>query len=188
MPDRCLLCAHPTGRLVVRKPEVALRRCDRCHFVQQDPVPEPVAYDERYEHAGGSYGVELMRDKQLFLRRDERVVRTLASAGASGPLLDVGAGAGILLEAARNVGWDAIGLELARASVDDIRTRLKLDVHACAIEDAPLAAGSIGTVTFSHSLEHLLDPVRALRAAWRVLRPGGFVHVAVPHWRSAKRW
>jgi hypothetical protein len=45
-------------------------------------------------------------------------------------------------------------------------------------------------VTFSHSLEHLLDPVGALHSAARLLRAStrdGYVHVAVPHWRAAKR-
>ena len=41
--------------------------------------------------------------------------------------------------------------------------------------------GSFSTVYASHILEHLLDPSEALRNWWRVLVPGGFLIVVVPH-------
>lgn len=183
---RCLICAHEAGGFLLRKRSLVLARCERCGFVQQDPLPGAAEYDARYQHVDG-YCSDTLRDKPLFLRRDERVLAGLARAGAAGPLLDVGAGAGILMEAARSVGWRAVGLELAQASVERIRGELGLEVHACGLESAPLAPESFGVVTFSHSLEHLLDPVGALRGAARLLRPGGLVHVAVPNWRAAKR-
>jgi SAM-dependent methyltransferase len=68
-----------------------------------------------------------------------------------------------------------------------IRQRHGVTVHELPIEEAPLADGGFGVVTFSHSLEHLRDPVQALRRTRQLLRPGGRVHVAVPNWRAAKR-
>lgn len=51
--------------------------------------------------------------------------------------------------------------------------------------DAQTLAGlpdeSFTTVYASHILEHLEDPKEALRNWWRVLRPGGFLVVVVPH-------
>src|SRR5574337_1812195 len=44
-----------------------------------------------------------------------------------------------------------------------------------------LADESFGTVYASHILEHLPDPVEALRNWYRVLKPGGFLLFAVPH-------
>ncbi len=183
---RCLICSHASGTFVLRKGGLVLARCNRCRFVQQDPLPEAQEYDSRYEDAGG-YSDELLRDKHLFQQRDERVVHALSLLGAQGPLLDVGAGAGILMEAARKLGWEAIGLELAKPSLDRIRMVLRMEAHACAIEHAPFAPGTFGAITFSHSLEHLLDPLLALRSAAGLLRPGGLVHIAVPHWRCVKR-
>jgi SAM-dependent methyltransferase len=171
------------------KGSLQLVRCRACRFVQQHPLPEAGEYDGRYTDAG-SYGTQQLPHKHLFLQRDVAVLQALAARGAAGPLLDVGAGAGIMLEAARAQGWRGIGLELAQPSVAHIRDGLGCEVHACAIEQAPLEPGSVGVVTFSHSLEHLLDPVGALRSAARLLRAStrdGYVHVAVPHWRAAKR-
>ena len=55
------------------------------------------------------------------------------------------------------------------------------------MEEAPLEPDSFGVVTFSHSLEHLQDPVSAVRKAGCALRAGGLLHIAVPHWNAAKR-
>jgi SAM-dependent methyltransferase len=40
---------------------------------------------------------------------------------------------------------------------------------------------SFETVYASHLLEHLDDPITALRSWWRVLKPGGHLIVCVPH-------
>lgn len=184
---RCLVCAHGVGRFVLQKQGLVLARCHACGFVQQDPLPAADEYDARYQDVEG-YCDALVRDVQLFLRRDEVELAALARLGATGPLLDVGAGAGILLQAAQRRGWEAVGLELASPSVQRIRDELGLTVIQEPIEQAPLAPGSFGVVTFSHSLEHLREPVSALRCAARLLRPGGLVHIAVPNWQAAKRW
>lgn len=182
----CLICAHDAGGFLLRKESLVLARCRRCGFIQQDPLPAAEEYDARYHDAQG-FCAHLLRDKDIFLRRDEHCLRRLMRGGAAGPLLDVGAGPGILMEAARSLGWNAVGLELSQPSVQRIRGALGMVVHACAIELAPLEPESFGVVTFSHSLEHLRDPVLALRSAAHFLRPGGVVHIAVPHWRAVKR-
>jgi len=41
---------------------------------------------------------------------------------------------------------------------------------------------SLDFVYSSHMLEHVDDPVSCVRAWWRVLRPGGYLIVVVPHW------
>src|SRR5678816_381488 len=93
-----------------------------------------------------------------------------------------------MLEAGHKVGWKAIGLELSPQSAHHVRNSSGADVHQCSIEEAPIASGTMGVITFSHSLEHLIDPVRSLARAHELLRPGGVVHIAVPHWNCVKRW
>lgn len=74
------------------------------------------------------------------------------------PGLDIGAGADPLNATFRR--WD------------------KADGDATFLEGVPDAA--FWSVYSSHCLEHLADPVTALRNWWRVLRPGGFLVVVVP--------
>ena len=48
-------------------------------------------------------------------------------------------------------------------------------------EKLPLADGSIDFVLTSHVLEHMHNPIEALREWARVTRPGGFVFAIIPH-------
>jgi SAM-dependent methyltransferase len=92
-----------------------------------------------------------------------------------GALLDVGAGRGRFVAAARRAGWDARGIEPAagRAAAGG--------VEPVGVEDAAVAPGSLAAVTVWHVLEHVADPAGALRAAHRWLRPDGVLLVGVPN-------
>ncbi len=186
MGFNCLVCEHDSGGFVLKKDRLVLSKCRQCGFIQQDPLPDPQQYEAVYQDAEG-YCEELLRGEEIFKRRDTGVLEDLATLGGNGPLLDVGAGAGLILRAAMERGWEAVGLELAQPSAEYIREEVGATVHTEPIERAPLESGSFGVVTFSHSLEHVLDPTAALRAAARSLRPGGLVHIAVPNWKAAKR-
>ncbi len=76
-------------------------------------------------------------------------------------MLEVGCGHGLLLDEARARGWSVEGLELAAASREHARS-LGLDVRDQTLEEARPA--TYGAVVLADVLEHLDDPVGALRA------------------------
>ena len=88
-----------------------------------------------------------------------------------GPVLDVGAGDGTLLDALRKRGREATGLE---------RNDARPDFEDKSIEEVS-GDGTWAAVVLWHSLEHLPRPRAAVRAAARLLKPGGVLAVAVPN-------
>jgi len=183
---RCAACAAAHGRLVLEKEGLQLWRCASCALVQRHPMPSVEEVRAMYA-SDGHYGDECMGQLEAFLERDRTVVHDLLARGGPGPLLDVGCGAGILLRAAQEAGLLVTGLELSGPSAERAREALGVAVHETEIEHAPLEDGSLGIVTFSHSLEHVREPTAALRRARALLAPGGLVHIAVPNWKAAKR-
>ena len=102
---------------------------------------------------------------------------TRSSAHAPrGRLLEVGCGHGLLLDEARKRGWAVEGLELADASREHARS-LGLDVRDQTLEEAE---GTYGAVVLADVLEHLDDPVGALRRSRGLLAPGGVALIVTP--------
>jgi SAM-dependent methyltransferase len=124
------------------------------------------AYGDWYRPPDGrfaSLGDAVLRRTRASLAH--RLHRTLPP----GPVLDVGAGDGTLVEAFARHGREAVGLE-PHASGPHIRN--------AEIEEM---TGAWAAVIFWHSLEHLRQPSRALSHAASLLVPGGLLVVAVPN-------
>jgi SAM-dependent methyltransferase len=104
--------------------------------------------------------------------------RTGGSAGGS--LIDVGAGAGGVTAI---LGWApdrAVVLEGSALLVGAAKVRHGLAGVRGDVTTLPLADGGAEVVCLLDVIEHLVDPVVALREAARVLGPGGRVVVNVP--------
>lgn len=97
-----------------------------------------------------------------------------------GRYLDVGCGSGASLGRARSVGWRVTGIEMDATAAARAR-RLAEAVHTGDILSVPLPAGQFDVVTAFHVLEHLPDPVGALRRMLAWLAPGGLLIVDVPN-------
>jgi len=100
-----------------------------------------------------------------------------------GRLLDVGAGAGWLVEQLRSLGWDAEGLDFDPRAVERARGR-GLKLHQGGLLQQKFPGAIFDAVTMSHSIEHVHDPVGWLAEARRVLKPGGRLAIATPNTRS----
>jgi SAM-dependent methyltransferase len=94
--------------------------------------------------------------------------------------LDVGTGAGGILDLAANDAAEAAAVE----PQGDARAALVKDGFTVypTIEDAP--DGHFDIISLFHVFEHLTDPIGFLRSARRKLAPGGTVCVEVPHARD----
>jgi len=98
-------------------------------------------------------------------------------------LLDVGCGAGNLLQAARKNGWNAQGLDVSAGAVKHVRS-LGFEVFEGELQDAGFPSGHFDVVTAAELLEHMFDPRPLLNEVARVLRPGGLFWTTTPHARG----
>jgi len=155
-------------------------RCARCGLAYTDPRPTAEDIGRFYPQSYG--GLErdglLARAEEAYRCRQQReVVAWLADLRPRrGRLLDVGCGAGDLLAVLRADGWDAEGVEPAAAAADLARRRHGLRVLTGRFEEAQVT-GLFDVVTLAGVLEHLHDPLSALRRARALLRPQGLVAI-----------
>ena len=146
-------------------------RCESCGVATTDPWPSAetltAAYAGWYRPVGGRF---LGAGDALLRRSRGALALRLEQICPPGPVLDVGAGDGSLVDAIRARGRTAVGLERVPTR-PDIRAGDIMDV-----EERDWAA-----IVFWHSLEHLKSPGAALEHAAGLLRDGGALVIAAPN-------
>ncbi|HWH10502.1 MAG TPA: class I SAM-dependent methyltransferase [Solirubrobacteraceae bacterium] len=174
-PWREVAPAEPAHAATIR-----LLRCARCATAVTDaPVP-PEAHDT------GAYATHQPRLRRLAAplldRFDRQRLRLLAAPGPR--LLDVGAGRGRFVAAARAAGFQADGIEPSKRGVRAAREHYAVDLRSEQIDSAEVAEASLDAVTLWHVLEHLDDPASALATIAGWLAPGGVILIGVPNLAS----
>ena len=156
-------------------------RCLSCGLAYLNPRPTAETIREFYPGSytgAGRHGLVDRLETNHRCRQQREVVEWLAARRRSrGVVLDVGCGSGDLLVALRADGWRVQGVEPAPGGAREAREQRGLDVLAGRFEDVELPPCAYDVVVFAGVLEHLHDPLAALRRAGRLLVPGGLLAV-----------
>lgn len=109
-------------------------------------------------------------------------VARLSELGASGRMIDLGTGPGLIPIMIASEWEDAeiFGVDLSREMLRIAHEHRAISVHAgrlrfeyADVRELPYDDASFDAVFSNTILHHIADPVPVLREAWRVLRPGG---------------
>ena len=131
--------------------------------------------DEYFEH----HGADAKRQAALAL-----VQRARELTGRRGRLLDIGAGRGEVLLAARQDGWAVVGIEPSTNFAEHAERHAGVEILRCPVEQCRFPDASFDVVMLSAVLEHLYNPAETVREIARILRPGGAVFIDVPNERG----
>lgn len=158
--------------------------CSTCELVFRNPAPLPDARLTAYEDLEIRPGrTQLQEKKQRHYRHALCEIEQHALNG-SRRLLDFGSGAGGLLLAANEAGFEVTGLEVQRAMAAWVRENRGLRVLAETINGPGLADETFDCITSTQVFEHLADPRATLRTLLEKLRPGGLILTEVPNLRD----
>jgi len=162
----------------------AVWACGRCGLYFPDPMPIPRhGLDQHYKVDPAEYFATHDRDAKL-VRSQHLLDEAAGLLGRKGALLDVGAGRGEMLRAARESGWEATGIEPSPTFADYAAAYAGCKVICRPIEEWHFGAGTFDVVILSAILEHLYNPDATMAAVSRVLRPGGALYLEVPNERG----
>lgn len=190
--ERCPMC-HATERKVVGTTDGGTTAlfCLHCGLTYASHVlPDAILSDASYHTGGSAFGTDYQSEviRGLVEEVADHRLDVLEELGITGGrLLDVGAGLGHMVRRAIDRGWEAEGIDIVPEACSAARRMYDVTVHPGTIE----SVGDIGrfdVVCFGQTLEHLPDPVAALRyVRENLLVPGGRVFIEAPNAKCLAR-
>jgi 2-polyprenyl-3-methyl-5-hydroxy-6-metoxy-1,4-benzoquinol methylase len=161
-----------------------LHRCGSCGALL-NPLVWKSGADAELEAEwfdGGAYDAASSKWVELFERWNaERTYNRLRKAGLrTGRVLEVGIGSGATLDFLRQKGFDVEGCDMSATVCAAARKKYGFLVHHSTLDQVD-PAQPFDAIVLNHVVEHVSDPVPFLEQARALLRPGGFVHIAVPN-------
>lgn len=178
--NRCPLCEERD----FRQGRLGLLICNSCRLVLSPAIWQPQV-NERMEEEW--FGESYEQRKSSFWVRwfeawtNHKTLSRLAAQALSGKrLLEIGVGSGSFLRAAKNCGYEVMGCDLSEPICRQVQQQIGAPMHCGPLESLE-AEGCFDVVVMNHVLEHVQRPVEFLQKVFRLLAPGGIVHVAVPN-------
>jgi SAM-dependent methyltransferase len=182
-PGACPVCAAPDPAFFQRAGGRDLLVCRACRHVFWAEMPTAAEleafYRDAYTESHGQAGIQASQRAYYRGHATELAAAcgisvdamAIADIGCSYPVFleeAAAAGAGIVL----GVDWSEEARAAGRATGIAMMTPVEF---AAEVPDA-----SLDVLRYAHVLEHLTDPLGALRSDLRKLRPGGLVYVTQP--------
>ena len=186
----CPACGQGRYHGIELGEDAPLRRCDSCDLVFAPAYGDPEEiYVDGYLKGETDFGLDIFNP--LFQEYLDHVAHLrlalIERTQTPGRLLDVGCGSGEVLVAARARGWEVAGAEPVEDSAKMAVEERGLDVRCALLEESGLPERSYDVVSAFHVLEHMTDGLSFLQSISRWARPGGYVVIEVPNWRSVHR-
>ncbi len=175
----CPACGKRDGRHLGAKNGFEMYSCRACRSLFTDRVPR----DEEEENYDEYYTESNLTVPDFIMQRLNEILTGFEPYRQTNRILDIGFGAGSMLDAAKDLGWEVYGLEVSRPAVEQARAR-GYNVFHGALKDSGHPTHFFDVVTASEIIEHLPDPEADLKEIARVLRPGGLFWGTTPSAQS----
>jgi 2-polyprenyl-3-methyl-5-hydroxy-6-metoxy-1,4-benzoquinol methylase len=179
MPLSCILCGDTNSTSCFTECNHTLRRCSSCGHTYSSYTTN--------QHYDGYFGEEIDPAGMFWWDGAHRAMYTAFRRkfldNRGGNLLDIGCGLGYFVKfVADTPGWNAVGCELSAAAVRFSNAQLRLpNVFAGSVEALDFPESHFDVITLWDVIEHLTDPRPVLRAALRLLKPGGVLFLHTPN-------
>ena len=180
----CQACGATERRLFIRHQGMELYECPACRLVYLDPMPSEgqirALYDDVLDGATTGYFAKVESKMRRSRRRIRQLKRHLPARGRL-RFLDVGSSGGFMVEAAREAGFDAWGIDLDPTSVDWARAHYPQGRYFQGTIEAFDPGGlAFDAVYCSEVIEHVADANSFINAITALMRPGGVLYLTTP--------
>jgi SAM-dependent methyltransferase len=189
-PAPCPICGESASALrasrTVAFKSYRLLVCTRCGQNYCDPAPTAEEIVSFYQ---GDYHCELRQEggtEKAFGAKYRRYRDWVVIFLRSGRSIDVGAATGLFPSMLKAAGFDAEGTEFNRASAEWGAAHYGIRIRLGGLEQIASESATFDLISMTDVLEHTENPLRALQAASRSLKPRGFMLITFPDIHSVE--
>lgn len=177
----CNCCGDSAWKPLFEENGYTLRRCRNCGLHAIDPMPSVgtrMTEMEEGHFAGGRRVLDARRQSAAECAQRpqfEKYVERVSHHRADGRWLDIGCGAGSLMQLAHEYGFKPEGIELTPVRRGVAEELTGLTVHGRPVEELDFPDGIFDVISLIDVFSHLTDPSATLRELARILAPDGVV-------------
>ncbi len=189
----CQVCGAAERRLFIRHQAHELYECAACGLVYLEPMPSEAELEALYCDSARGESSGYFAKVASKMRRSRRRFRALARhlrPGHGGRFLDIGSSAGFMVEAAREAGFEAWGIEPDPSAVRFARAHYPRGHYiAGRIESFDWTGARFDALYCSEVIEHVPDANRFMAKVAALVGPGGVLYLTTPdigHWRRPR--
>jgi SAM-dependent methyltransferase len=188
----CPVCLSARASSVTRANGLDVLGCRGCGTIYVHPLPSPAEtralYADAFEGATTGYFAKI-GTKMRRSRNRVRALRRFVPQG--GRFLDVGCSGGFMVEAAREAGFAATGVDLEPPAIGYARKQFPEGTFFCGTieEFAATSPDRFDVVYSSEVIEHVPDVRSFAHTIARLLRPEGVLYITTPdltHWSQPR--
>jgi 2-polyprenyl-3-methyl-5-hydroxy-6-metoxy-1,4-benzoquinol methylase len=170
------------------KEEFTIVSCESCGLKFVNPRPDATEIGKYYaspdyvSHGGKKNVLNFLYSqvRKFSIRKKYKLVKTMAKGRK---LLDIGCGTGEFLLYCKQNGFDVTGIEPGEKPRNFARESYKLDIYG-EEELNNLVRPEFDVITLWHVLEHIHPLRERMNKIMEILKPGGFIIIAVPNSES----
>jgi SAM-dependent methyltransferase len=160
-----------------------LLECGQCGILYGNPALSPDALASAYREADFDSGPEAQYASATYAAQIRKILARLPDLKGA---LDIGTGDGVFLEQLLRLGFhDVAGVEPSLAPVAAAKAHIKPLIRPGLFRAADYSCGSLSLISCFQTLEHVWDPLETVQGAYRLLKPGGALVIAVHNRKSA---
>ncbi len=181
---QCIYCNSLSLVKLPRYTSKFLCKCKNCGLVFAQKIPtneELYNYYQKYTVRNDYY------ISPITLNRYREILHSLESFRLTNRILDVGCGHGAFLSVAKEMGWDAYGVELSE-NLAAYCNQKGLNVLHGTLKKYAEKLPSFDLIFSLEVLEHMYNPNQEIQLFYKLLRKGGAVYITTPNFNSLLRF
>ena len=180
------LCQSDSYEIIYPKTKSGrIVKCKNCGLIYANPRITDFLIKDQILTSEKKIGQEYISDEKNKIKNFKNRLKKIKKFNPSkGQLLDVGSYTGLTIIAAKELNWQATGVEPNKTAADYGIKKYNLKIKNTLLEKACFPSNNFDVITLFQTIEHLPNPNQTLQEIYRILKPNGLIAIETPNINS----